>query len=451
MPTLSDVARSLFGREPKAGPEVSALETGQVLANSGLSGALVRYGTAVTASEEDQDSGKQAFDAVMDGSAGYAEDGTMDYDAGAVVRLLCAAEVAKGQRVKVTEQGGSYVVDALDSFAEGIAGAKQAAEDAKKGAEDAKQGAEDAKVLAAGADSRSQANAQQIGAQGEDIRKLQAQMDTTTRQYFWHDDQGAHVTTSPGSVAGKNTLINSNGMQVRDGTSALATFGADQVTLNRSFYIKTDASTGLTTMEQSARVSGEENYADLVMRSDTLRVVGATSFPGVTFVRQGAYSWTGNTPANVGLSVIRSGYRGVNVYGSSGAAKIGLDRDADGKYWCYVNSKTPMGVARISAHAVFNADSAGQNVVLSLRERRVFGIGGNSHAGAVIAQSMQTAPSAGAFVDMTIPTVVRQIGAEQGMADSVAEWSLWVHTTAGKKVTCPADRAQNNIWLTIWF
>lgn len=43
--------------------------------------------------------------------------------------------------------------------------------------------------------------------------------------YFWHDNDGAHVTTEPDdATTGHNTLIDSNGMYVRDGTTNLAQF-----------------------------------------------------------------------------------------------------------------------------------------------------------------------------------------------------------------------------------
>ena len=43
--------------------------------------------------------------------------------------------------------------------------------------------------------------------------------------YFWHDNDGAHVTTEPDdATTGPNTLIDSTGMYVRDGTTNLAQF-----------------------------------------------------------------------------------------------------------------------------------------------------------------------------------------------------------------------------------
>ena len=45
------------------------------------------------------------------------------------------------------------------------------------------------------------------------------------KHYFFHDEDGAHVTTEPDdATTGHNTLIDSNGMYVRDGTMNLAQF-----------------------------------------------------------------------------------------------------------------------------------------------------------------------------------------------------------------------------------
>lgn len=51
-------------------------------------------------------------------------------------------------------------------------------------------------------------------------------------QYFWHDSDGAHVsTTENDATTGPNVLIDSDGMDVRDGTATLATFGANDTHL----------------------------------------------------------------------------------------------------------------------------------------------------------------------------------------------------------------------------
>ena len=46
------------------------------------------------------------------------------------------------------------------------------------------------------------------------------------RQYFWHDDEGAHVSTAEGdATSGPNVLIDSDSLDIRDGQEVLASFG----------------------------------------------------------------------------------------------------------------------------------------------------------------------------------------------------------------------------------
>ena len=63
-------------------------------------------------------------------------------------------------------------------------------------------------------------------------------VDETTQQHFWHDSAGAHVSESErpasGSISGGNALITSGGMQVRNGSSVLAEFGASKIELGKS-------------------------------------------------------------------------------------------------------------------------------------------------------------------------------------------------------------------------
>lgn len=55
-----------------------------------------------------------------------------------------------------------------------------------------------------------------------------------TRAYFWHDYEGAHVTTVDGDASeGKNVLINAEGFAIRDGDTELATFGENRVELGK--------------------------------------------------------------------------------------------------------------------------------------------------------------------------------------------------------------------------
>lgn len=54
----------------------------------------------------------------------------------------------------------------------------------------------------------------------------------TVRNYFWHDAAGAHVSTVEGdATTGKNVLIDSNGLHVRNGTTTLAEFLSELIKL----------------------------------------------------------------------------------------------------------------------------------------------------------------------------------------------------------------------------
>lgn len=59
------------------------------------------------------------------------------------------------------------------------------------------------------------------------------------KSHFWTDENGVHVTQNESSTAGKNVLINSNGMIIANGNPAttsnqLAAFGASQIELGKN-------------------------------------------------------------------------------------------------------------------------------------------------------------------------------------------------------------------------
>lgn len=57
---------------------------------------------------------------------------------------------------------------------------------------------------------------------------------STAKQYFTHDDQGAHISTVDGDPnAGKNVLLDSDGLHVRNGETELASFEANRVSLGK--------------------------------------------------------------------------------------------------------------------------------------------------------------------------------------------------------------------------
>lgn len=82
-----------------------------------------------------------------------------------------------------------------------------------------------------------------------------------TRNYFWHDGQGAHVATVEGdATTGKNVLIDSDGMEVRDGTNVLAEYSADGM----SIYSRNNKSASFTasraSIGQTPKVDPYDNY-----------------------------------------------------------------------------------------------------------------------------------------------------------------------------------------------
>ena len=50
-------------------------------------------------------------------------------------------------------------------------------------------------------------------------------------QYFWHDNNGAHVSTIANSTAGNNLLLTSDGVFIRNGDSVLASFEDDEINI----------------------------------------------------------------------------------------------------------------------------------------------------------------------------------------------------------------------------
>lgn len=56
-----------------------------------------------------------------------------------------------------------------------------------------------------------------------------------TVNYFFYDNDGAHVSTVEGdATTGNNVLINANGMDIRNGTDVMASFGSSAVILGES-------------------------------------------------------------------------------------------------------------------------------------------------------------------------------------------------------------------------
>lgn len=57
---------------------------------------------------------------------------------------------------------------------------------------------------------------------------------SSVTNYFFHNESGAHVTTTPNdATTGNNVLINANGLDVRDGSTPVAYFHADSAQVGR--------------------------------------------------------------------------------------------------------------------------------------------------------------------------------------------------------------------------
>lgn len=73
----------------------------------------------------------------------------------------------------------------------------------------------------------------------EAYNKAQNAQDTAngTKQYFWHDSAGAHVSTNPNSAtSGKNLLLKTDGIAIKDGNKELATFEDSEIYLGKNSH-----------------------------------------------------------------------------------------------------------------------------------------------------------------------------------------------------------------------
>lgn len=77
--------------------------------------------------------------------------------------------------------------------------------------------------------------AQAVAEEAQETAEEASQIAQATKNYFWHDADGAHVSTVEGDAStGNNVLIDSNGMAIRDGETDLATFEADEISLGNN-------------------------------------------------------------------------------------------------------------------------------------------------------------------------------------------------------------------------
>ena len=84
-----------------------------------------------------------------------------------------------------------------------------------------------------------------------------------TRNYFWHDADGAHVSTVEGDAStGKNVLIDSDSIELRDGTDVVASFEENEITLGQDDAV-IELCGGVGSMHQTSDASEHKLYLTL--------------------------------------------------------------------------------------------------------------------------------------------------------------------------------------------
>lgn len=139
-------------------------------------------------------------------------------------------------------------------------------------------------------------------------------------QYFWHDDQGAHVSTEEGSTSGPNALLTAAGLHVRDGDTDLASFLREGATIGSTAFLHTVIdSDSLDVRDRSDAVVAtfSANNAQ-IGKNDTWHITmesnGYTIYEGTT-ARYRITSFTDTDPAEAG-TLMRSGNSHLRMYTS---------------------------------------------------------------------------------------------------------------------------------------
>ena len=127
-----------------------------------------------------------------------------------------------------------------------------------------------------------------------------------TQNYFFHDAEGAHVTTAKSDAStGKNVLIDSDSVDIRDGNSVLATFASALIELG-----KEDLSAVIKMCQGKFSISYDATQ-------NTMRIL-----PKENFDASGTYD--GTDPLNMYFGTYTSG---------SGDASYGLSLKSDGNHY----------------------------------------------------------------------------------------------------------------------
>ncbi len=132
--------------------------------------------------------------------------------------------------------------------------------------------------------------AQEAAEEAQVAAETASQLAQATRNYFWHDAEGAHVSTTEGdATTGPNVLIDVNGMKIRMGTADLAMFLADLITLGGT----------------SAKIS----LCDTV---DIYTVVNTTTNDTYSYIDAKEYGTGGNADLNL-TAVLPTGVTGTEA------------------------------------------------------------------------------------------------------------------------------------------
>ena len=118
--------------------------------------------------------------------------------------------------------------------------AQQAATDAQTDATNAAKAASDATDTAIAAKTTAE-TAQTTAQTASDTAAAAKEEVMATKQHFWADDEGAHVATTAheegAAITGSNLLATSDGVQIRDGETALSEFSANSASLNKDHFV----------------------------------------------------------------------------------------------------------------------------------------------------------------------------------------------------------------------
>lgn len=185
-----------------------------------------------------------------------------------------------------------------------------------------------------GGGDRLSGNVQEAVQTAQDAAEAVAEVADVTH-HFWHDDDGAHVTTEPDdATTGPNTLIDSTAMFIRDGTTNLAQF-TDPTIIG-------ETSTG----KANIRIGNIPNWGN---------GLGLFNGANIDMMLEGN-NGGGLIHSSVGAYIILSDGVGINTFGGTPFNVLNANRQSSfciGGYHIYAGT-TVQTVAARSYHLVWN-------------------------------------------------------------------------------------------------